>query len=250
MMWEGNQMKEKRTVTYSKDPLRAAKLNARNAIVRSGNKEFKTHSSAKWTDITRKSNGHILVQIDHDDIKGVTGEMIKWWFESLSGYTTWNGVDFSGPEVSLYHLWHHRDHVAVTPLSNAPDGTINHGFRGGADSRIEERFNEFHFHVYNRMRTTTLTDREFTFDIMMGNKAVGHISHIYEPVEGGVSFYAETEVGMNGGFIATLINKLVIPHIYNTKDAEHWICHNIEETGRTQDILPILFANKDKVYFK
>jgi len=243
-------MKEQRTVTYSDDPLKAAKLNARNAIIKSGSKEFKTQGSAKWTDITMKSDGHILVQIEHDDIKGVTGEMIKWWFENLAGYTTWNGVDFSGPEVALYHLWHHRDHVAVTPLSNAPDGTINHGFREGADSRIEERFNEVHHHVYDHMHTITLTDREFTFNIMQGNKVAGHISHIYEPVEEGLSFYAETEVGMYGGFAATLFNKLVLPHIYTTTDAEHWIYHNIEETGRTEDVLPVLFANKDKVYFK
>ncbi len=41
-----------------------------------------------------------------------------------------------------------------------------------------------------------------------------------------------------------------ISRIYTKIDGAHWIHHNIEETGRTQDILPIIFANKDKVYFK
>lgn len=235
---------------YNDDPLRISRMNARKALIRAGHKEFKSQGSAKWTDITQKPDGHILVQIDHDDLAGVTPEMLKWWFENLAGYTTWNGVDFNGPEVSLYHLWHHRDHVAVTPLSNAPDGTINHGFLEGADSRIEEWFNEFHYHVYNLMHTVTLDEHEFTFHIMQGSKVAGKITHLYEPVEGGCSFYAETEVGMDGGVGAGVFNKAVLPHIYTMKDAEYWIHHNIEETGRTQDFLPMLFANKDKIYFK
>lgn len=243
-------MKEQKKVTYSNDPLRTAKLNARKALERSNNLHFKSQDSAKWADITQRPDGRILVQIEHDNIKGVTGEMLKWWFENLAGYTTWNGVDFTGPEVALYHLWHHRDHVAITPLSNASDGTINKGFLQGAESQIEERFNEYHNHIHQRMHTITLTDKEFTFNIMQGNKIAGHIAHKYEPVEDGVSFYAETEVGMDGGIFAKIFNKYILPKIYTTKDAEYWIYHNIQETGRTEDILPILFANKDKVYHK
>jgi hypothetical protein len=30
--------------------------------------------------------------------------MLKWWFENLGGKTTWNGIDFTGPETYNYHL--------------------------------------------------------------------------------------------------------------------------------------------------
>ncbi|WP_066718525.1 hypothetical protein [Clostridium sp. Marseille-P299] len=140
--------------------------------------------------------------------------MICWWFENLAGFTTWNGMDFSGPEVSLYHLWHHRDHVAVTPLTNSPDGKTNHGFLEGADSRIEEYFNEFHYHVFNRMHTTVLNNQEFTFNIMLGKKVSGRISHYYKQTQDGCSFYAETEIGMDGGLMATLFNKLNFSYLY------------------------------------
>jgi len=53
--------------------------------------------------------------------------MLKWWFKNLAGTTTWYGKDFSGPEILNYQLWHHRDHIRVTPVTDAPDGTKNIG---------------------------------------------------------------------------------------------------------------------------
>ncbi|MEU6114492.1 hypothetical protein ABZ840_08160 [Streptomyces sp. NPDC047117] len=82
-------------------------------------------------DSTVTRRGGISVQIEHDDIKGCTPEMLQWWFENLAGITTWNGEEFSGPEILNYHPWHHRDHIRMTPLTDAPDGTKNNGFRVG-----------------------------------------------------------------------------------------------------------------------
>ena len=231
------------------EQLRSQRLLARSALKKVGRLPFKPTSSAKWTDLKRTKNGSIVVQIEHDDAKGVTPEMLKWWFEHLSCTTKWNGVDFSGPEITLYHLWHHRDHVAVTPLTNAPDGTRNTGFREGADSQIHERFNEFHDHIYFTMHTTKLDDKEFTFQIMVGGVPVGHIKHTYQAVEEGCAFYAETRIGMEIPVIGWLLNHLLLPFFYTKKSGENWIRHNIEETGRTQDILPILYGNQDKVYY-
>lgn len=231
------------------DKLREERLIARNVLKKIDKLPFKATSSAKWTDITRTKNGSILVQIEHDDAKGVTPEMLKWWFEHLSCTTTWNGEDFSGSEVTLYHLWHHRDHVAVTPLTDAPDGRKNTGFCEGADSQIHERFNEFHDHIHFTMHTTKLDEHEFTFQIMAGGVAAGHIKHTYEAIEDGCTFYAETRVGMDTPIIGWLFNHTILPLIYSKRSGENWIRHNIEETGRTQDILPILYENRDKVYY-
>lgn len=235
-------------ITYSKDKLRTMRLHAREALLRADcSPSFKPESSAKWTDITRSLDGSILVQIEHDNIKGVTPEMLKWWFENLGRSTTWNGKDFSGPEIKLYHLWHHRDHVAVTPLSNKPDGTINYGFSEGAYSRIEEYFNEFNYHVFNKMYTTKLDEHEYTFEIKALGMTVGRISHYYEQTDDGSSFYAETKIGCDIPIIGVLFNWLVLPFTYTKKTAKNWIRHNIEETGRTEDILPVIYANRDKI---
>ncbi|MFF2778589.1 hypothetical protein ACFVU3_27175 [Streptomyces sp. NPDC058052] len=71
------------------------------------------------------------MHIEQDEMKGCTPEMFQWWFENLAGTTTWNGEDFSGPEILTHHLWHHRDRICITSLTDAPDGTKNKGFRWG-----------------------------------------------------------------------------------------------------------------------
>jgi len=224
------------------DVLRQSRLRARAALAAAGTLPFKPLSSAKWTNVEVSRRGGIRVQIEHDDIKGVTPDMLKWWFENLSGTTTWNGKDFSGPEISHYHLWHHRDHIRVTPVSDAPDGTKNNGFREGALSRIDEQFNDYRDRIKQVMLTTKLDTSEFTFNILgPDGSPAGRITHRYAPVPGGVSFYAETAVDFRTPIIGRLLNKILRPRIFSSETADHWIRHNIEETGRTEDILPVLY---------
>lgn len=223
------------------ETLRAERLRARDALATAGKLVFKPVSSAKWVNIETTKRGGIRVQIEHDDLKGVTPQMLKWWFENLGGTTTWNGADFTGPEIFNYHLWHHRDHIRITPLSDAPGGEKNFGFQVGALTRIDEQFNDYRDRIHGTMRTTRLDTSEFNFDILgPSDRVAGQIIHRYAPVTAGVSFYAETIVDFPGA-LGRVMNRLVRPRVFSTATAEHWIQHNIEETGRTEDILPILF---------
>ncbi len=221
--------------------LRKQRLLARKALERAGKLTFKPITSAKWTNIVREWDGSIRVQIEHDNIKGVTPAMLRWWFENLAGTTTWNGVDFSGPEVSHYHLWHHRDHISVMPLTHPPGG-INKGFALGAESRIDEQFNDYKDRVHVVVTTTTFDEREFTFTINRNGTKVGHLIHRFEPEGDGCTFYSESYFGMKVPVIGFLFNWLVLPFLYSRASGENWIRHNIEETGRTEDIAPVLYA--------
>ncbi|WLP89887.1 hypothetical protein [Gordonia sp. NB41Y] len=223
--------------------LRRQRLAARDALRNAGTLAFKPVSSAQWTDVSVSRRGAIRVRIQHDDIAGVTPEMIQWWFENMAGTTTWNGVDFTGPEVLYYHLWHHRDHIRITPLTDAPDGTPSTGFRVGALSRIDEQFNDYRDRIHQVMRTTRLDSTEFTFDILgPAHIPAGYIIHRYAPVDGGVSFYAETVIDVRVPILGPVLNWLVRPFLFSRATADHWIRHNIEETGRTADILPAIHA--------
>lgn len=47
-----------------------------------------------------------------------------------------------------------------------------------------------------------------------------------------------------------LVNWLVLPFVYGKSSAENWIVHNVEETGRTEDILPVLYAHPEAVFYR
>ncbi|MBH2030119.1 MAG: hypothetical protein I8H74_06560 [Moraxellaceae bacterium] len=222
------------------ESIREQRLHARAALARAGTLDFKPISSAKWVDITER-HGRIRVQIEHDTIRGVTPAMMRWWFENLSETTTWNGVDFSGPEISFYHLWHHRDHIAVTPLTSSSE-VSNRGFQVGQKSRIEEQFNDYNDCINHTMLTTRLDDEEFTFEVQLFGMNTGRIIHRYHEEKGGLRFYAETEIAMQIPVLGNVLNRTIRPFLYTKQSAENWIRHNIEETGRSEDIIPILYA--------
>lgn len=224
------------------DVLRAQRLRARQALQRAGTLAFKPVSSAKWVNVTTGRRGALLVQIEHDDIAGFTPQMMKWWFENLAGTTTWNGEDFTGPEILHYHLWHHRDHIRITPQADAPSAMRNKGFQVGARSRIDEQFNDYRERIHAVVHTLVLDESEFTFDIVgPGGRRGGRIVHRYAAVPGGVRFYAETSIDLDVPVLGPLLNRTLGRRLFSRATAEHWIRHNIEETGRTQDILPALY---------
>lgn len=230
-----------------KQALREQRLRARNVLERLGRAEFKPETSAKWVDITRSRDGSLRVQIEHDTIKGCTPAMIRWWFENLAATTMWNGDDFSGPQVSHYHLWHHRDHISVTPLADGQGPSPNRGFALGATSVIREQFNDVHDRISAQATVTCFDDSEFTFTVRQFGIPVARLTHRYHPIGDDLRFYTDTEIGLKTPVLGPLFNWLIRPWLYSKKTAEYWIKHNIEETGQTEAILPALYEARLKV---
>lgn len=98
------------------------------------------------------------------------------------------------------------------------------------------------------MLTTVLDETEFSFLIKAGSLTVGKINHYYEPTAEGITFYAETYMGVDIPVIGWLINWFLLPLVFSKKTAEHWIKHNIEETGQTEKVLPFLYNHYNKKY--
>ena len=71
-------MSDEKSMIPVDDTLRAQRLLAREALHRAGKLAFKPESSAKWTNVSVDRRGALLVQIEHDDIAGVTPAMLKW----------------------------------------------------------------------------------------------------------------------------------------------------------------------------
>ncbi|PQM43877.1 hypothetical protein VE01_10773 [Pseudogymnoascus verrucosus] len=165
----------------------------------------------------------------NDTVRDCTPEMIRWWFENLVRQTTWDGIGFNGPEIS-YHLWHHRDHVSVAPLT----GSHNKGFATHEKSRITEQFNDHHNKIEVDVYTERLDDEEFNFSIKKFGFTAVHLNHFYSAEGDGSRCYAENVVGLDVPLLGWLFNWVILPFIYSKRTAEHWIRHNVEETGRSE----------------
>ncbi|KAF5830062.1 hypothetical protein DUNSADRAFT_15081 [Dunaliella salina] len=69
----------------------------------------------------RDKQGAFHRLIEHEPIKGVTSDMLRWWFSpALPIFSPL--VPFRGEKVYWYKLWHPIDHKAVIPAPGlSPD---------------------------------------------------------------------------------------------------------------------------------
>lgn len=178
---------------------------------------------------------------------------MRWWFENQAGRTTWDGVGFGeGEEVRFYHLWHHRDHGEIVPGGWTDEKGEGEGksFMVGKPTRLREQFGDYKEVIDVTAVTERLDDGAFDFSVSRyGLLTACRVVHRWEPEANGrdLAFYAETIVGVQvpvvGFLVDPLINWLIVPWIYSWSTGENWIRHNIEEVGRTEDILPALYEH-------
>jgi len=64
--------------------------------------------------LTRLRNRELELTIKHEVVRGVTREMIAWWFCHIDGT-----MEYAGRTVPRYRVWHPYDHIAYRDLTVA-----------------------------------------------------------------------------------------------------------------------------------
>src|SRR5215207_8647734 len=76
-------------------------------------------------------DGRRRILIRHADLRGVTPEMLAWWFAHVEG-----DMEYSGRRWPRYLVWHPLDHIAYSVVKRARDGRVGPGAR----LRVREAF--------------------------------------------------------------------------------------------------------------
>jgi len=191
--------------------------------------------------LERLEDGRWRAWIRHQDMPGVTPEMLVWWFRNIDTFTRFNGRDFLGPPVPVYRMWHPYDHISVRWVRRVQDGAGR--LVAGSVIGIEENLGARH-PVRAKARVTKFDTSEFNFDMMLGGRVpVGFLLHEYAAVRGGCSFYTEMVVGTDVSLVAPLVNPLVRRFAATEEFMRAWILHNIEESGETEKFVPRLYEH-------
>ena len=107
--------------------------------------KLKPISSVKWGQIKNKT-GQICVVLEHSLLRGVTSEMISWWFKNFANLRViLNDIEgYEGKKVPAYWLWHPSDHINAQ--FNGKLGK-NNTARAGAKIQIQEtmQYNKYGF---------------------------------------------------------------------------------------------------------
>jgi hypothetical protein len=91
---------------------------------------LKPLESAK-TSLTYDEFGRMVMSIQHDLLKGITPEMVAWWFGNIGG-----DMEVAGLRLNRYLVWHPFDHIHWQLARPGSDGRASIG----AKFRIVEAF--------------------------------------------------------------------------------------------------------------
>ena len=214
--------------------------------------ELKPVSSSHF-EIHKKANGQFCVVLNHALLRGVSAEMLRWWFRNFTDLKVrLNGVPgYDGKVVPAYLLWHPSDHVNATLSgTRALDGTA----QAGCKIHIQEAMQ------YDTYGWKYPVDAELTvayvgpdgwamgkFIPVLGPVMMLRI-HFKDVVENGkhigTHYHYEVVIGLRGNNpISKSINKKIAGE-YGPEFFAAWQRHNVIEVGVFENFLPPLFAQK------
>ncbi|MEM9055105.1 MAG: hypothetical protein AAGB16_07250 [Pseudomonadota bacterium] len=204
-------------------------------------------------DIHQRTNGQFCVVLNHSLLRGVTSEMIHWWFlnfpnlqvklEDIPGY--------EGQTVPGYLLWHPQDHrIAKLSGTLGPNGTS----QAGAKIHIQEAM-QFKTYGWKYPVDTALDIFYCASDgWAMGKKVplLGKVMclriHFKDVLEAGqvigVHYHYEVVIGASGNNpVARALNKKITGD-YSPEFFAAWQLHNTIEVGTFENFLPALYDQR------
>ncbi|MEM6583692.1 MAG: hypothetical protein AAF699_20605 [Pseudomonadota bacterium] len=216
--------------------------------------ELKSVSSTKFG-IHERENGQFCVVLNHSLLRGVSSEMIHWWFLNFPNLLV-ELVDiegYRGKKVPAYLLWHPSDH-----LSASLSGTLGTGNTSiaGAFIEIKEAMQYLRYGwkypVNNKLRIFYCEKDGWAMgkELPLFGKVMSlriHYQDVYENSElHGVQYHYEIVIGVSGSDpISKFINKRIKSH-FSPEFFEAWHTHNVIEVGTFENFLPSLYEQKDK----
>lgn len=178
-------------------------------------------------------HGRMVMTIRHDVLKGLSPEMLAWWFANIGG-----DMEFDGQRLNKYLVWHPIDHIKWELVSAAPNGTIG----PGAVFRIVEAFNaDPNMYVDIRDTVIRLSPAGFTLVQLRLGIEVARLNHDFAAVEGGCSYFSTLTIGASLPVVRSILNPLLHRFIFTERMGRAWLRHNVEEVGALEHIVPRIY---------
>lgn len=185
------------------------------------------------TELKKSDSGSLELTIEHELIRGITTEMLAWWFQHLD-----RDVDWQGGKLHAYRLWHPRDHVRID-FTRDRAGRITPGQR----IHIQEMFaRDPRYTVDEHPRIHRWDRYGIGFHVDILGTRMFELNHQFEDVPGGVQYRSRARIGAFRGLVGGVLNRVVIPGRFGEEKARAWFTHNVEEVGCFEHFLPQLFA--------
>jgi DAPG hydrolase PhiG domain len=199
--------------------------------------KMKDVSSAR-TSSEQLPDGRTAYRIEHELIRGVTPEMLVWWFRTFpSARLAWKDQ-----LVPMYRIWHPRDHVRCGVVPRPFARAAGPGVSTGATVIIVERLGPRV--TRTRARVIQMDENGLRLVVRRLWVKVGELQHAFERTPEGTLYRSELVVGSSLPGIGRLVNALARRRLFPPEVGDAWLRHNVEEVGNFQFFLPKLFKEE------
>ena len=198
---------------------------------------LKPLGSAK-TSLSYDEFGRMVMRIHHDLLKGISPEMVAWWFGNIGG-----DMELEGRRLNKYLVWHPHDHILWQLARPGLDGRAS----AGAKFRIVEAFGrnlDFYIDIIDTV--TRLDATGFTGVTYSLGQPVSHLNHDFAAVDGGTQYVSTLTIGSSLPLLGRLLNKVIHRAIFTEAMGRAWLKHNVEEVGLLEHIIPRIHADNQR----
>jgi hypothetical protein len=182
-------------------------------------------------------DGRISYWIHHETVRGVTPQMLVWWFSNLEG-----DIEVNGKTINRYRAWHPYDHVHASYAKRRTDGSVG----PGASIRLVEFLG-----ANQRYKVDTVTDIEkldeegFIHNPRLhGISGLVRMEYTFKRVANGTQYDNRLIIGGCTGW-RRAVSPLMQRFGFDSARGLAWLRHNIEEVGLFEHFLPELYHREN-----
>ena len=209
--------------------------------------------SSSHFEIHKKPNGQFCVVLNHALLRGISAEMIQWWFQNFPNLrvTLYDVPNYEGQTIPAYLLWHPIDHHSASLIgATGPGGTSKAGGRILIREAMQFDRYGWRFPVNKVLKIFYCESDGWAMGRaipVLGNAMVLRI-HFRDVFEGGaqigVHYHYEVVIGLSTeNQAARLLNRKLSAQ-FGPDFFEAWHRHNVIEVGTLENFLAPLFNQR------
>jgi hypothetical protein len=186
------------------------------------------------TRIRRLADRRLLITIRHAPLRGVTPEMLGWWFQNIEGTIT-----VEGQEYLRYLIWHPLDHISFATTRLA-DGSVG----AGVKFKIVEAFGrDPSLLIRTRDHVDLIDETGLRLSARVAAVELFALHHRFTSEPDGAQYDSMLMFGV-AGRLGRLVNPVLQRRVFTEHHAQAWLKHNVEEVGMLEHLLPLLYAER------
>jgi hypothetical protein len=196
---------------------------------------MKPLSSAKTRE-TVLPDGRVQLHIEHDLLRGVSPQMLVWWWRNMAGE-----MEVKGQIYPRYLIWHPIDHIHFELVERLPDGSVG---PGAVFHIVEALGADMKNLIDARLHLRELGDGGAMVEVRALAQTVLQIRGQFVPREAGTQVISTMTIGSSNWLGDFGLNPWLTGRYFPPERRKVWLKHSVEEIGNLQFFLPDLYRGR------